>query len=178
METELINILSGHKTKAPTVRETLINLGRAGTKKNEKTSTAKITFAKNPIIRKSPYAGMFFNGQGRPIEIDGYSNTLPASMGGNRTPIIDEEFLYGNSEYNWIEKYHKELSAGKIEKGSGEAPSRLRRLTIKEAARIQGFPDNYQFHGSISSVYTQIGNAVPPKLAEVVARSVIHYLEN
>ena len=42
-------------------------------------------------MRKSPYAGMLFNGLGRPIKIDGYSATLPASMGGNKTPIIDEE---------------------------------------------------------------------------------------
>ena len=38
-------------------------------------------------MRKSPYAGMYFNGQGRPINIDDYANTLPASMGGNKTPF-------------------------------------------------------------------------------------------
>ena len=48
-------------------------------------------------MRKSPYAGMYFNGQGRPIDINGYANTLPASMGGNKTPFIDEDHLYGEA---------------------------------------------------------------------------------
>ena len=55
---------------------------------------AIITLAENPILRKSPYAGMLFNGQGRPLNPDGWSSTLPASMGGNRTPIIDKHHLY------------------------------------------------------------------------------------
>lgn len=40
-------------------------------------------------------------------------------------------------------------------------PSLKRRLTIRECARIQTFPDNFIFKGSISSMYKQIGNAVP-----------------
>ena len=56
-----------------------------------------------------------------------------------------------------------------------DAPSRLRRITIKEAAKIQTFPDNYIFCGNKGKVYTQIGNAVPCKLAEAVARAVIEY---
>lgn len=57
-----------------------------------------------------------------------------------------------------------------------EVPSRLRRLTIKEAALIQTFPDDYIFCGSKTSIYKQIGNAVPCKLAEVVASAVIEML--
>ena len=38
--------------------------GKAGTDKNPNTCTAKITFATHPIMRKSPCAGMYFNGQG------------------------------------------------------------------------------------------------------------------
>ena len=58
-----------------------------------------------------------------------------------------------------------------------DAPKRLRRITIKEAAKIQTFPDNYIFCGNKGKIYTQIGNAVPCILAEVVARAVIHYLQ-
>jgi len=51
-----------------------------------------------------------------------------------------------------------------------------RPLTVREYARIQTFPDNYVFSGSMSSQYKQIGNAVPVKLAEHVARSVLKLL--
>lgn len=160
------------KEKAPSVREALADLGPAGTDDNPKTCTAKISYCKKPVMRSTPYAGMYFNGAGRPIEIDGYANTLPASMGGNKTPIIDEEYLYGHADDNWVEKYWKYLSEGG-EPFAGEiAPERLRRLTIKEACRIQTFPDDYVWAGSKSSIYKQIGNAVPCRLAKHVANVV------
>ena len=60
---------------------------------NPHTCTARITLAVTPVMRKSPYAGMIFNGLGRPLNLDGVSATLPASMGGNKTPIMDEALL-------------------------------------------------------------------------------------
>ncbi len=48
-------------------------------------------------------------------------------------------------------------------------PKEHRALTIREAARIQGFPDDFAFHGSIRSQYRMIGNAVPPPLAKALA---------
>ena len=175
-ESQIGNLIESQKEKAPIIKKLLYPLGKAGTEKNPDTCTAKITFATHPIMRKSPYAGMYFNGQGRPINIDGYANTLPASMGGNKTPFIDEDYLYGNAKEDWVVDYHKGLMNGSIVPEFKEAPKRLRRITIKEAAKIQTFPDNYIFTGNKGAVYTQIGNAVPCKLAEVVANAVKHYL--
>lgn len=170
------DIIEQHKNKAPTIRKLLSSLGPAGTKQHPKTCTAKITFATHPIMRKSPYAGMYFNGQGRPINVDKYANTLPASMGGNKTPFLDEDYLYGTATEDWVVKYHQGLMDGTITPTFEDAPARLRRLTIKEAVRIQTFPDEYIFCGNRGRIYTQIGNAVPCKLAEVIAKSVIQYL--
>lgn len=176
LESRMENLLAAQKHKAPVIRDLLYSLGPAGTDKNPKTCTARITFATNPVMRRSPYAGMYFNGQGRPINVDGYANTLPASMGGNKTPFIDEDYLYGNAKSDWVVNYHKGLMDGSIVPKFEEAPLRLRRLTIKEAARIQTFPDDYIFCGNKGHIYTQIGNAVPCKLAEAVAKAVIQYM--
>lgn len=176
-EYHMNDLLEQQKVKAPVIRDLLKSLGPAGTERNPRTCTAKITFATNPVMRKSPYAGMYFNGQGRPINIDDYSNTLPASMGGNKTPFLDEDYLYGDASEDWVMEYHRGLLNGTAMPKFGEAPKRLRRLTVNEAIRIQTFPDDYVFCGNNGSIYTQIGNAVPSKLAEAVANATIQYLE-
>lgn len=48
-----------------------------------------------------------------------------------------------------------------------------RRLTVEECAKLQGFPDGHPFHGVQSSQYRQVGNAVPPLMAELIAREVM-----
>lgn len=176
-EHNMMRLLTAQKKKAPIIKDLLTSLGRAGTDNNPNTCTAKITFAAHPIMRKSPYAGMYFNGQGRPIDIDDYANTLPASMGGNKTPFVDEDYLYGDADEDWVVSYHRGLMDGSISPEFGETPTRLRRLTIKEAMRIQTFPDNYIFSGNKGRIYTQIGNAVPCNLAAAVAQAVATYLQ-
>lgn len=174
---DLQKMIENFQCKSPTVRETLGILDKAGTGNNKNLAKAKITITPNPIMRKSPYAGMLFNGLGRPVKIDGYCATLPATMGGNKTPIIDEEALY-NGKTNWIEDYHKKIMSGQSPLPYQEAPKRLRRLTVQEAALLQTFPLNYKFSGSQSSIFKQIGNAVPCNLGFAVASMVSKSLNN
>ncbi len=55
---------------------------------------------------------------------------------------------------------------------------RRRRLTLREGARLQSFPDWFEFTGPEGSQFNQVGNAVPPLLAKAVAEKVMRCLEN
>lgn len=166
------------KNKAMSVRQALSHLGPAGSSTNLHTCNAEITLAAKPIMRKSPYAGMIFNGAGRPVHIDGYALTLPASMGGNKTPIIDENVLQDPKASNWIEEYHAHLRNGGAPYDWKSAPKHLRRLTVDEALALQTFPKDFILTGKKSAWYRMIGNAVPCNLAYSVASAVRECLQS
>lgn len=56
--------------------------------------------------------------------------------------------------------------------------SQPRNFTVREVARLQTFDDDFIFYGSIRSQYKQVGNAVPPKIAEKIAEQVKQLLDN
>lgn len=81
----------------------------------------------------------------------------------------------GNRQLEW-----NEISPTIMGRGGGTGgpvinihPSGKRRMTVREYARIQTFPDDFMFSGSISSMYRQIGNAVPPKFSFVLANIIL-----
>ena len=51
-----------------------------------------------------------------------------------------------------------------------------RRLSWREAAAIQTFPSDFDFQGNLTSIYKQIGNAVPVRLAEIIAEHLYNVL--
>jgi DNA (cytosine-5)-methyltransferase 1 len=134
---------------------------------------ANIVPAANPVLRKSPYAGMLVNGGGRIIDLDAPAPVIAATIGGNNTPIIDLNALDRDSK-PWVETYHAHLMAGG--EPFPELPPfgevRLRRITLYEAAALQGFTCNFRFEGKTMEKWSQAGNAVPPILGEVVGNAV------
>jgi DNA (cytosine-5)-methyltransferase 1 len=119
---------------------------------------SKVVYAKQPDLRPNPYQGHLFNGGGRAIELGKPSPTILAAAGGNKTHFLDLA--------DQIPAYHRHLRAGG-EPRIGELVG-ARRLTVLESAALQSFPDGIEFAGSRSSQYTQIGNAVPPRLGEAI----------
>jgi DNA (cytosine-5)-methyltransferase 1 len=159
-----------HVDERVTVREALAQLPRVGEPGNDGLCSARVIPAKRPIMRPGPFAGsLLFNGSGRPLQLDGPAKTLPASMGGNATPIIDQDELeHGHDP--WVVEYHRRLLRGG--RPLKRAPKRMRRITIQEAAALQTFPTGWTFAGPQVAQYRQIGNAVPPRLAQAVATAI------
>ena len=123
---------------------------------------SKIVYAKTPDLRVSPFAGQLFNGGGRPIDPKAPAPTILASAGGNKTHFLDTLSL--------VPVYHKHLrNGGRPRIGTLEGG---RRITVKESALLQSFPEDMEFHGSRSAQYSQVGNAVPPTLAAVLGTAL------
>lgn len=155
----------------PTVREALALLPRFGERGNDTMTGARVVPTREPVMRPTAHQGsLLFNGSGRPLHLDRPAKTLPASMGGNATPIIDQDELDCGAE-PWVVEYHRHLANG------GEpldvAPERLRRLTVEECGVLQSFPVGFKFQGPRVAQYRQVGNAVPPRLAYAVAAALL-----
>jgi DNA (cytosine-5)-methyltransferase 1 len=125
-----------------------------------------VIFAKYPDPRRSPYAGHVYNGGGRPIDLQAPCHTVLASAGGYKTHWVDTQ--------NIAPAYTKHLLNGG-QPWCGEVPG-ARRMTIQESVLIQSFPKTMVFAGKLSSQYTQVGNAVPPLLAEALGTALIAQL--
>lgn len=103
-----------------------------------------------------------------------------------------KKHLPNQDQYSQARNYGEHLQGNKPIKANFPAPTiraehhgniefhynNKRRLTVRECARIQTFPDNFVFKGSGSSAYVQVGNAVPPVLGWHIAKSVKNFIEN
>jgi len=77
------------------------------------------------------------------------------------------------------DKWAPTLTTSPTQKSTGLChPEEVRPLTVKEYARIQGFPDDWEFAGTTSAKYRQIGNAVPTRLAHALGKAVVGLIKN
>ena len=129
---------------------------------DDEPNRAVVTYARKPVMRPSPWAGMLVNGKGRPLDLSKPSLTIPATAGGNRTHIVDQAGV--------LRAYHEALMRG--EKPRHGRVHGVRRLTVLESAALQSFPSDFEFVGRRSSRYRQIGNAVPPLLARALGAAL------
>lgn len=77
--------------------------------------------------------------------------------------------------YRRLEKEKPSVVIGNYRKNMLIHPEHDRGLSVREAARIQSFPDSYIFTGSIGFQQQQVGNAVPPLLAKAIFQKILEY---
>lgn len=100
-------------------------------------------------------------------------------QGGNWQDIPEElregvKFDHSKTHSSSYRRLHEEEPSYTITSKLGQGhPIQTRRISIREAARIQSFPDRFIFQGPRSKQALQIGNAVPPLLAQALAKAIL-----
>jgi len=108
-------------------------------------------------------------GDGLGAKLDDPAPTVPASVGGQAGLAA----MDGASVHEYIGS-EDTTEPGRVHRRPSTV---LRRLSHAEVARLQSFPDDWPWQGPSTAVYRQIGNAVPPPLAEAVGRAITRALE-
>ncbi len=133
--------------------------------------------------RKIPY---LFNHKARYINDNDYKIYSRLDQGDDSTnEKIKDIMLYSHRNHVFKDKYFKLIANKpcrtitahmKFDGHSHIHPFQTRSLTPRESARIQSFPDDYLFLGAYSKTYMQIGNAVPPVMANGIAKVIKNFL--
>ncbi|WP_260444128.1 DNA cytosine methyltransferase [Corynebacterium bovis] len=98
---------------------------------------------------------------------------LPESLRRYRSDIYDDK--YKRLDENDVSRT---ITAHIAKDGYGYIhPRQPRTLTVREAARIQTFPDDFRFNGPPSAAFKQIGNAVPPRAAAAIAQAMAEWMK-
>lgn len=114
------------------------------------------------VIERYKYIGQGQNWKAIPVELMGnYANRNNCHSGIYKRLVANKPSIV-------ISNYRKNMLIH---------PSQDRGLSVREAARLQSFPDTFVFKGSIMHIQQQIGNAVPPLLAKAVFEKILAYGE-
>jgi DNA (cytosine-5)-methyltransferase 1 len=170
---EVCDLVPVPRTYRITIRDRIQDLPPFEERTDDSITGSELYIIKNPQLRSHPYRGnLLFNGRGKVCDLDQPAKTVLAS-GGQLTHAIEENLLYDPHDDSWLVALWESMWAGKRYPPKTTPPPYVRRLSIREQARLQGFPDRFVFEGPHSAQIKQIGNAVPPPLAKHIARMIM-----
>ncbi len=179
------NTLTSHKTRKKTVAEAIFDLPKFAVNKNKKEKNSHIPATTN-ILNHSP---RFHNTRDiaifKELALDlrrtkrKYASAealkkLYTEKTGKVSSVHKYYVLEPNKQSNTIVSHLHKDGLRHIHPD----PDQARSITVREAARLQSFPDDFEFLGSMGDQYKMIGNAVPPLLAQAVAESVASFLDD
>ena len=81
-----------------------------------------------------------------------------------------------NSIYLRLDSSKPSETVVNVRKSMWIHPTLNRAISVREAARLQSFPDRFVFRGTKDSQYQQVGNAVPPLMAKGIAETLLKYI--
>jgi DNA (cytosine-5)-methyltransferase 1 len=158
------DIIHPEKYEFPTPSDRIITLREAFTRIPDSQGST-YSEARSEVLKLVPEGGNW-----RDLPIDVAKNYMKKTYGngGGNTGVA--------KRLSWNEP-SPTLMCSPIQKTTERChPIETRPLTIRESARIQTFPDDWEFTGTIASQYKQIGNAVPVRMARAIAISIKNFL--
>ncbi len=188
-------VLKAVKFKVPQKRERLMLIGIRNDIAKNVTFQWPSPYYDVLTLRDAFYKGVLYNedvpasiGQKYPekkarilklVPMGGYWKDLPIDL---QKEYMGKSFYLGGGKTGMARRLSLEdpsltLTCAPAQKQTERChPIETRPLTIREYARIQTFPDDWQFVGSLSSQYKQIGNAVPVNLSYAIGRALIRLM--
>lgn len=168
-------------TYRPTVRDAIADLPSL----NDTTGARELPYAGKPTselakqLRASVESGVIHDHMTRPVRADDReafelmtSSTLYSDLPDRLKRYRSDTFNDKYKRLPW-DDLSRTITAHIAKDGYWYIhPAEHRTLTVREAARIQTFPDDFRFAGTRSDAFRQIGNAVPPLLGLAVAKSI------
>ena len=183
--------LDKYKEVAPTIRELFEDLPsiKSGEESNKYRCDSSSKFIEKYIRNKEDILTQHIARMHNKNDLEIYNLVLKAKKNGKNLRYIDipEKLQTHSNKTSFLDRYkaldYNSVSHTVVAHISKDGHYYIhpdikqnRSITVREAARIQGFPDNFYFEHSRTAAFKQIGNAVPPILSKKIAMAIIDFL--